>query len=64
MLRNQAVPFYIDTEDGVRLHAWQIVPFGVYERNREAIIHQDLTGPVDDITSTVNFQLLRDDPEA
>ncbi|KAF2107830.1 Alpha/Beta hydrolase protein [Lophiotrema nucula] len=64
MLRNQAVPFHINTEDGVKLHAWQIVPFGVYERHREAIMSQDLTGPVDDITKTVNFQLLRADPEA
>ncbi|KJX98032.1 hypothetical protein TI39_contig443g00010 [Zymoseptoria brevis] len=64
MLRNQAVPFNIETEDGVKLHAWQIVPLGVYQRNRDAIVDQDLIAPVEDVTTTLNFQLLRNDPEA
>ncbi|KAF2803487.1 alpha/beta-hydrolase [Mytilinidion resinicola] len=63
-LHNQAVPFYIDTEDGVKLHAWQIVPSGVYEQNQKNILDQGLSGPVSDITKIVNFRLLRDDPEA
>lgn len=63
-LHNQAVPFYIDTEDGVRLHAWQIVPSGAYHKHEEELLNQNLSGPVFDITSTVNFRLLREDPEA
>lgn len=63
-LHNQAVPFHIDTEDGVKLHAWQIVPSEVYKKNEKDLLDQDLSGPVQDITQTVNFRLLRDDPEA
>jgi abhydrolase domain-containing protein 12 len=63
-LFNQVVPFHIGTEDGVKLHAWQIAPSGVYEENQRDIMGQDLSGPVDDITKTVNFRLMRDDPEA
>jgi abhydrolase domain-containing protein 12 len=63
-LHNQVVPFYIETEDGVKLHTWQILPLGVYDRKQRNILNQNLSGPVADITSTVNFRLLRDDPEA
>jgi abhydrolase domain-containing protein 12 len=62
-LHNQVVPFYIETEDGVKLHSWQVLPLGIYDDNQEEILSQDLSGPVKDITSTVNFRLLRDDPE-
>jgi abhydrolase domain-containing protein 12 len=63
-LHNQVVPFYIETEDGVKLHSWQVLPLGIYDDNQEELLSQDLSGPVKDITSTVNFRLLRDDPEA
>ncbi|KAJ2993280.1 hypothetical protein NUW58_g1890 [Xylaria curta] len=63
-LHNQAVPFYIDTEDGFGLHAWQIVPSGAYHQHEKQLLNQDLSGPVSDITSTINFRLLREDPEA
>ncbi|KAI0867413.1 Alpha/Beta hydrolase protein [Hypoxylon argillaceum] len=63
-LHNQAVPFYIDTEDGFSLHAWQIVPSRAYHKHEEQLLNQDLSGPVPDITSTVNLRLLREDPEA
>ncbi|KAH9904824.1 Alpha/Beta hydrolase protein [Xylariomycetidae sp. FL2044] len=63
-LRNQVAAFFIDTEDGVRLHAWLIVPSGVYERNQEEIFDQNLVGPIQDTTETVNSRRLRDDPEA
>ncbi|KAI0159179.1 Alpha/Beta hydrolase protein [Pestalotiopsis sp. NC0098] len=63
-LHNQVVPFYINTEDGVKLHSWHIVPSGVYEKNQKELLDQDLTGPVEDITKTVNFRLLREDPHA
>jgi abhydrolase domain-containing protein 12 len=63
-LHNQVLLFYIETEDCVKLHTWLILPLGVYDQNAEKILDQDVGGPVEDITSTVNFRLLRDDPEA
>ncbi|KAF3020632.1 hypothetical protein E8E14_011985 [Neopestalotiopsis sp. 37M] len=63
-LHNQVVPFYIKTKDGVNLHAWHIVPSGLYSRNEKHLQDQNLSGPVDDITQTLNFRLLRDDPKA
>lgn len=62
-LHNQVVPFYINTEDGVKLHSWHIVPSGVYDKNQKELLDQNLTGPVEDITKTVNFRLLREDPQ-
>jgi abhydrolase domain-containing protein 12 len=62
-LHNQVVPFYIETEGGVKLHTWQVLPLKVYDQNQKEVLSQDLSGPVEDITSTVNFRLLRDDPE-
>jgi abhydrolase domain-containing protein 12 len=63
-LHNQVTPFYIDTEDGVKLHTWHILPLDVYDQTQEDVLNQDLSGPVEDIASTLNFRLLRDDPEA
>ncbi|KAF2269702.1 alpha/beta-hydrolase, partial [Lojkania enalia] len=63
-LHKQAVPFYINTEDDVKLHAWHVVPSGVYVKNQKDLLDQNLSGPVEDITKTVNFRLLRDDPDA
>lgn len=64
---NQVTTFRIPTEDHVSLHAWHILPLGVYRRNYEALLNQQPLGTVgenDDFTSTLNFRLLRDDPEA
>lgn len=63
-LHNQVVPFYINTEDGVKLHSWHILPSGVYDKNQKELLDQSLTGPVEDITKTVNFRLLREDPQS
>ncbi|ROV96543.1 hypothetical protein VMCG_07750 [Cytospora schulzeri] len=64
---NQAIPFRIPTEDHVSLHAWHVLPLGVYRRNYEELLHQKALGAIGedaDYTSTLNFRLLRDDPEA
>ncbi|CAN8105612.1 unnamed protein product [Discula destructiva] len=64
---NQVIPFRIPTEDHVSLHAWHIMPLGVYRRNYEDLLDQRAFGGVDehtDFTRTLNFRLLRDDPEA
>ncbi|ROW11934.1 hypothetical protein VPNG_05278 [Cytospora leucostoma] len=64
---NQAIPFRIPAEDHVSLHAWQILPLGVYRRNYEQLSDQKTTGIAGEdtnFTRTLNFRLLRDDPEA
>lgn len=61
---NQAIPFRVQTEDHVSLHAWHILPLGVYRRNYEQLLDQNGLGEETDFTNTLNFRLLRDDPEA
>lgn len=63
-LHNQVTPFQITTADGVRLHGWHVLPLGVYQKHQQSLLEQDLTGPVEHVTETINFQLLRDDPNA
>lgn len=65
-LYNQAIPFRIPTEDHVSLHAWHILPLGVYRRNYEDLSDQKAFGDMGentDITRTLNFRLLLEDPE-
>lgn len=57
---NQVTPFHIDTDDGVRLHAWH-VPIGAYRRNIDDLLSHERGV---DFTESLNFRLLRDDPEA
>lgn len=64
---NQAIPFRIPTEDHVSLHAWHILPLGVYRRNYEQLSAQsglDIKKEAPAFINTLNFRLLRDDPEA
>lgn len=64
-LHNQATPFNITTEDGIRLHAWHMLPLGVYIRNADKLIKEDRSIPrPTNIAKTLNFRLLRDDPQA
>lgn len=62
-LRNQVTPFSIRTPDGERLYAWHILPIELYRKHEESLIAGPI-GFVSDITSTLAFQLLRDDPDA
>ncbi|KAK3168346.1 hypothetical protein OEA41_004793 [Lepraria neglecta] len=48
---------------GQTLHAWYILPLGVYRRNQQKLLEQP-SGFAPDITSRYAFKLLRDDPEA
>lgn len=64
---NQAIPFRVQTEDHVSLHAWHVLPLGVYRRNYERLLEQKAVGAMGedaDFTRTLNFGLLRDDPDA
>lgn len=62
-LRNQVTPFSINTTDGERLHAWHILPVGLYRKNEQGLVDEPI-GLVSDITSRLGFQLLRNDPDA
>lgn len=61
--RNQVTPFCINTTDGERLHAWHILPVGLYRKHEHGLLDEPI-GLVSDITSRLGFQLLRDDPDA
>jgi abhydrolase domain-containing protein 12 len=63
---NQATPFHITTDDDVILHVWHVLPLGAYWRNYEELIRQGLPAGSSSVefTQTLNFRLLRDDPEA
>lgn len=64
-LHNQVTPFHVSTADGVKLHGWHVLPLGAYQAHEQALLQQqDLRGPVEDVTATLNFRLLRGDPEA
>ncbi|KAK3347542.1 Alpha/Beta hydrolase protein [Neurospora tetraspora] len=69
--KNQVTPFPLHTLDHQTLYAWHILPLGLYARHESALAAQDRSGAtgatggfVSDITTTLNFALLRDDPEA
>ena len=62
-LHNQVTPFALRTPDGESLHAWHILPLGVYQQ-KEAELCQEPAGFVTDVTTRHSFALLRDDPEA
>lgn len=59
---NQIIPFYIHTDDNLALHAWHVLPLGVYRRHFSDLAGQDAA--VEDVTRTLNLRLLRDDPDA
>lgn len=62
-LRGQVTPFQLKTADGETLHAWHILPLGIYQRH-EDIVQKEPAGLALDITMRTTFQLLRDDPDA
>jgi abhydrolase domain-containing protein 12 len=61
----QVTPSYITTRDGVKLHTWHVLPLGLYQKTAKALVAQDPFQPTSsDFQGTLNFKLLRDDPEA
>lgn len=63
-LRNQATPFHLQTPDGETLHAWHILPLGVYQQHEDQLVREPSSALAPDVTQRWSFQLLRDDPEA
>lgn len=62
-LHNQATPFAIDTPDGETLHAWHILPLGLYRRYEERILREP-SGLAPNFKQRLSFEVLRDDPES
>ncbi|KAJ4860591.1 hypothetical protein T069G_05579 [Trichoderma breve] len=62
-LHNQVTPFTLDTSDGETLHAWHILPLGLYRTYEKELIAEP-AGIALDITSRLGFKLLREDPES
>jgi abhydrolase domain-containing protein 12 len=61
----QVTPFSIATKDGIKLHAWHVLPIGLYYRNVTRLVTKERGQFSDaDFQDTLNFRLLRDDPEA
>ncbi|KAF1835365.1 alpha/beta-hydrolase [Decorospora gaudefroyi] len=59
----QATPFFIKTRDGEKLHAWHVLPIGLYQQNAKRLVTQDRNRGRD-ISKGLNFRLLKEDPEA
>ena len=62
-LHNQVTPFNLRTADGEILHAWHVLPLGLYHRHAAELV-QEPPGLVADVAARRGFRLLRDDPEA
>ncbi|KIL89378.1 hypothetical protein FAVG1_06956 [Fusarium avenaceum] len=61
----QVTPFYISTPDGVKLHSWHVLPLATYESNQQDLLAQGpKTGLVEIFEETLNFRLLRENPNA
>ncbi|KAK6841167.1 hypothetical protein PG987_002027 [Apiospora arundinis] len=63
-LRNQVTPFHLRTPDGETLHAWHVLPLGLYQQHEDRLVQEPSSVPAPDVTQRLSFQLLRDDPEA
>ncbi|EAQ85423.1 hypothetical protein CHGG_09437 [Chaetomium globosum CBS 148.51] len=61
-LPNQVTPFTLETPDSITLHAWHILPLGIYDKHQDELASQ--SGLSGNITDRTSFKLLRDDPEA
>ncbi|KAL2133813.1 hypothetical protein VTI74DRAFT_1619 [Chaetomium olivicolor] len=61
--KNQVTPFHLTTADNETLYAWHILPLPLYAQHEDKLSSQP-SGMVSEITSTENFRLLRDDPNA
>lgn len=61
-LHNQVTPFTL-ASGSEALHAWHILPLGLYRQHEDQLV-KGPSGRVLDVTTTLSFGLLRDDPEA
>ncbi|KAH6640235.1 hypothetical protein F5144DRAFT_589756 [Chaetomium tenue] len=62
-LPNQVTPFTLETPDSMTLHAWHMLPLGIYQKHRDELTNEPEALPKD-VTARLFFKLLRDDPDA
>ena len=60
-MRRQVTPFWLTTSDGEKLLAWHILPLQLYLKN-EAELQHESPGIAEDITKTLGFRLLKQNP--
>ncbi|KAH7076605.1 Alpha/Beta hydrolase protein [Paraphoma chrysanthemicola] len=61
----QVTPFFIRTKDGTKLHAWHVLPIGLYYKHATELLSQAQSPTTEDeFENKLNFKLLREDPEA
>ncbi|KAK5653738.1 hypothetical protein OQA88_7894 [Cercophora sp. LCS_1] len=62
---HQVTPFHIPTSEGEKLHAWHVLPLGAYLENEQDLLAQGPgAGSVDSFQDTLNFRLLKGNPNA
>ncbi|OJD19932.1 hypothetical protein AJ78_00126 [Emergomyces pasteurianus Ep9510] len=63
-LKSQVQPFNLRTPDNETIYAWHIIPPHLFKENEEALLANASSGPAEDITKTIAFELLAQDPNA
>ncbi|KAM7194393.1 Alpha/Beta hydrolase protein [Rhypophila sp. PSN 637] len=61
--KNQVTPFHLKTVDGETIYAWHVLPLPLYGQHQQELITQP-AGLSGDITKTLNFKLLKEDPNS
>jgi abhydrolase domain-containing protein 12 len=62
-LHNQITPFWLTTPDDEKLYSWHILPLALYKKHEEELSRES-SGIADDITKTLGFKLLKEDPNS
>ncbi|KKZ63134.1 hypothetical protein EMCG_02511 [[Emmonsia] crescens] len=63
-LKSQVQPFNLRTPDNETLYAWHIIPPHLCKENEAALLANSASGPAEDITKTIAFELLAGNPNA
>lgn len=61
--KNQVQPFNFTTPDHEVIYAWHVLPLGLYAKHETELLRQP-SGCAEDITKSLAFQLLRDEPDS
>ena len=61
----QVTPFHITTTNETKLHCWHIIPLATNQLHQQGLLAQDREGGlVEQFEQTLNFRLLKEDPDA
>ncbi|KAM7207904.1 Alpha/Beta hydrolase protein [Naviculisporaceae sp. PSN 640] len=61
--KNQVTPFNLKTSDGETIYAWHVLPLQLYGKHQDELVAQPV-GQSPDITKTLNFKLLKENPNS